>query len=89
LILGIVGAVGAYSYFFRKKTLNMGGDNIPVTVKISLMVILVGMLVYLFYPVIKMYGYNLFTWILIFCVVFLLYYLFSEDKTILKSNKDE
>ncbi|MPS71710.1 MAG: APC family permease [Chryseobacterium sp.] len=89
LILGIVGAVSAYSYFFRKKTLNMGGDNIPVVVKIFLMVILVGMLVYLFYPVIKMYGYNLFTWILIICVVFLLYYLFSEDKTILKSDKDE
>ncbi len=89
LILGIVGAVSAYSYFFRKKTLNMGGDNIPVAVKVSLMTILVGMLVYLFYPVIKMYGYNLFTWILIICVVFLLYYLFSEDKTILKSDKDE
>ena len=89
LILGIVGVIGIYSYFFRKKSLNMGGDNIPVAVKISLMVILVGMLVYLFYPVIKMYGYNLFTWILIICVVFLLYYLFSEDKTILRSDKDE
>lgn len=89
LILGIVGAVSAYSYFFRKKALNMGGDNIPVAVKVSLMTILVGMLIYLFYPVIKMYGYNLFTWILIICVVFLLYYLFNEDKTILKSDKDE
>lgn len=89
LIAGIVGVVGLYSYFFRKKPLNLGGDNVPVAVKISLMIILVGMLVYLFYPLIKMFGYNLFTWILIICVVFVLYYLFSEDKTILKSDKNE
>lgn len=89
LIAGIVGIVGLYSYFFRKKTLNMGGDNIPFTVKASLVIILLGMLVYLFYPVIKMFGYNLFTWFLIICVILLLYYLFSEDKTILKSDKNE
>ncbi len=89
LIGAILGVVGLYTYFFREKPLNLGGDHIPVGVKISLMIILLGMLVYLFYPLIQAFGYNAFTWILVICVIFLLYYLFSEDKTILKSDKDE
>ncbi|ASK31947.1 hypothetical protein CEY12_18335 [Chryseobacterium sp. T16E-39] len=89
LIILIIGSVGLYSYFFRKKTLNIGGENVPGGVKIFLAIILVGMLIYLFYPLIEMYGYNWFVWLLVVCVILLIYRLFSEDKTILKSDKDE
>lgn len=89
LIILIIGSVGLYSYFFRKKSLNIGGDNVPGGIKIFLVIILVGMLIYLFYPLIEMYGYNWFVWLLVVCVILLVYRLFSEDKTILKSNEDE
>ncbi|MDC8106739.1 hypothetical protein MTQ00_19695 [Chryseobacterium sp. B21-037] len=89
LIILIIGSVGLYSYFFRKKTLNIGGDNVPGGIKIFLVLILIGMLIYLFYPLIGMYGYNWFVWFLVICVILLVYRLFSEDKTILKSDKDE
>ncbi|WP_345990605.1 APC family permease [Chryseobacterium sp. Chry.R1] len=89
LIILIIGSVGLYSYFFRKKTLNIGGDNVPGGIKIFLVLILIGMLIYLFYPLIGMYGYNWFVWFLVICVILLVYRLFSEDKTILKSGKDE
>ncbi|SDQ16582.1 hypothetical protein SAMN05421664_0836 [Chryseobacterium soldanellicola] len=89
LIVFMAGSVGLYLFFFRKKSLNIGGDNVPGGVKIFLVIVLVGMLAYLFYPLIEMFGYNWFVWLLIICVVLLLYRLFSDDKTILKSNKDE
>lgn len=89
LIILIIGSVGIYSYFFRKKSLNIGGNNVPGGIKIFLVIILVGMLIYLFYPLIEMYGYNWFVWLLVICVILLVYRLFSEDKTILKSDKDE
>lgn len=89
LIILIIGSVGIYSYFFRKKSLNIGGSNVPGGIKIFLVIILVGMLIYLFYPLIEMYGYNWFVWLLVICVILLIYRLFSEDKTILKSDKDE
>ncbi|ASW74662.1 hypothetical protein IQ37_04630 [Chryseobacterium piperi] len=89
LILLIVGGVGLYSYFFRKRSLNVGGSNVPNGIKIFLVIVLVAMLIYLFYPLIEMFGYNWFVWIFIVCVVFLVYRLFSEDKTILKSDEDE
>lgn len=89
LIAGIVGLVGLYLYFFRKKSLDFGGENVPAGIKIFLMVVLVAMLVYIFYPLIEMFGYNWFVWILIICIIVLLYRLFSEDKNILKSDEDE
>mgnify|MGYP000138227131 CR=1 FL=1 len=89
LIAGIVGIVGFYNYFFRKKSLNLGGENVPTGIKIFLMVVLVTMLVYIFYPLVEMFGYNWFVWILVICIMLLLYRLFSEDKNILKSDKDE
>lgn len=89
LIILMTGIVGMYSIVVKKKPLNIGGNNVPGRVKIMLVVILTAMLVYLFYPLIEMFGYNWFVWLLIIGVAFLLYRLFSEDKTILKSDKDE
>ncbi len=89
LIVAMTGAVGLYSFVVKKRSLNVGGENVPGGIKIFLMGILVAMLAYIFYPLIGMFGYNWFVWILIAGVVLLLYRLFSEDKTILKSDKDE
>ncbi|MFN4365692.1 APC family permease [Chryseobacterium hispalense] len=89
LIVAMTGAVGLYSFFVKRKSLNVGGDNIPAGTKIFLMIVLMAMLAYIFYPLIEMFGYNWFVWILIIGIVLLLYRLFSEDETILKSDKDE
>jgi hypothetical protein len=89
LIIFMTGVVGLYSFIVKRKSLNIGGNNVPSGIKIFLIIILVAMLAYIFYPLIEMFGYNWFVWILIICVVLLLYRLFSEDKTILKSDKDE
>lgn len=89
LIVAMTGAVGLYSIFVKRKSLNVGGDNIPAGTKIFLMIILMAMLAYIFYPLIEMFGYNWFVWLLIIGIVLLLYRLFSEDETILKSDKDE
>ncbi|GEN76986.1 FliJ family protein [Chryseobacterium hagamense] len=89
LIVAMTGAVGLYSFFVKRKPLNAGGENIPGSTKIFLMILLVVMLAYIFYPLIGMFGYNWFVWLLIIAIVLLLYRLFSEDKTILKSDKDE
>ena len=89
LIIFMTGVVGLYSFIVKRKSLNIGGENVPNGIKIFLVIILVAMLAYIFYPLIEMFGYNWFVWILIICVVLLLYRLFSEDKTILKSDKDE
>lgn len=89
LIVAMTGAVGLYSFFVKRKSLNVGGNNIPAGTKIFLMIVLMAMLAYIFYPLIEMFGYNWFVWILIIGIVLLLYRLFSEDETILKSDKDE
>lgn len=89
LIIFMTGVVGLYSFIVKRKYLNIGGNNLSSGIKIFLIILLVAMLVYIFYPLIEMFGYNWFVWILIIGVVFLLYRLFSEDKTILNSDKDE
>ncbi|QQQ30217.1 APC family permease [Chryseobacterium indoltheticum] len=89
LIVLMAGAVGLYSFLFKKKKIHFGGENIPLGIKIFLMVILIALLSYIFYPIIEMFGYNWFVWVLIICVVLLLYRLFREDKTILKSEDNE
>ncbi|KQT25792.1 hypothetical protein ASG22_03540 [Chryseobacterium sp. Leaf405] len=89
LLIFMMGSVGIYLFFFRKRALNIGGDNVPSGIKVFLMMVLVGLLAYIFYPLITMFGYNWFVWMLIIGVIFLLYRLFSEDKTILKTDKDE
>lgn len=89
LIILMTGVVGLYNFIVKKRSLNVGGQNVPGGIKIFLIIVLVGMLAYIFYPLIEMFGYNWFVWIVIICVVVLLYRLFSEDKTILKSDKDE
>ncbi|WP_294324012.1 APC family permease [uncultured Chryseobacterium sp.] len=89
LIVAMTGAVGLYSFFVKRKSMNMGGENVPGGVKILLMGVLVAMLAYIFFPLIAMFGYNWFVWLLIIGIILLLYRLFSEDKTILKSDKNE
>lgn len=89
LIIFMTGVVGLYNFIVKRRSLNIGGNNVPGGIKIFLVILLVAMLVYIFYPLIEMFGYNWFVWILIIGVVLLLYRLFSEDKTILKSDKDE
>ncbi|MCY0967530.1 APC family permease [Chryseobacterium wangxinyae] len=89
LIIFMTGVVGLYSFIVKRKSLNVGGENVPNGIKIFLVIVLLAMLAYIFYPLIEMFGYNWFVWILIIGVVLLLYRLFSEDKTILKSDKDE
>lgn len=89
LIIFMIGAVGIYLFIFKKKALHLGGDNVPGWIKFLLIAILITMLVYLFYPLVKMFGYNWFVWALIICVILLLYRLFREDKTILNTEDDE
>jgi len=89
LIIFMTGVVGLYNFIVKKRSLNIGGQDVPGGIKIFLIIVLLGMLAYIFYPLIGMFGYNWFVWILIICVIVLLYRLFSEDKTILKSDKDE
>lgn len=89
MIILMIAGVGLYSFMFKNKSLNVGGDNVPVWVKFILITILVAMLVYLFYPLIEMFGYNWFVWVLVIGVMLILYRLFREDKTILKSDDDE
>jgi hypothetical protein len=89
MIILMIAGVGLYSFLFKNKSLNVGGDNIPVWVKFILITILVAMLVYLFYPLVEMFGYNWFVWVLVIGVMLILYRLFREDKTILKSDDDE
>ncbi|WP_068939895.1 hypothetical protein [Chryseobacterium timonianum] len=89
MVILMIAAVGLYSFLFKNKSLNLGGDNVPGWIKFLLIVILVGMLVYLFYPLVKMFGYNWFVWVLAIGVMLLLYRLFRDDKTILKSDDDE
>ncbi|NIF07127.1 APC family permease [Chryseobacterium sp. Tr-659] len=89
MVILMIAGVGLYSFLFKNKSLNLGGDNVPSWVKILLIGILVVMLVYLFYPLVKMFGYNWFVWVLVICVMLLLYRLFRDDKTILNSDDDE
>ncbi|AZA79331.1 AzlD domain-containing protein [Chryseobacterium sp. G0186] len=89
MVILMIAAVGLFLFLFKNKSLNLGGDYVPVWVKFLLTAILVAMLVYLFYPLVKMFGYNWFVWGLVICVILLLYRLFREDKTILKSEDDE
>ena len=89
MVILMIAAVGLYSFLFKNKSLNLGGDNVPGWVKFLLTAILVTMLVYLFYPLVKMFGYNWFVWVLVICVILLLYRLFRDDKTILNSEDDE
>ncbi|RLJ23542.1 hypothetical protein CLU97_4303 [Chryseobacterium sp. 7] len=89
MVILMIAGVGLYLFLFKNKSLNLGGDNVPVWVKLILIAILVAMLVYLFYPLVKMFGYNWFVWVLVICVMLLLYRLFREDKTILNSDDDE
>jgi hypothetical protein len=89
LIVLMTGAVGLYSFVFKNKKIHFGGENVSIGVKIFLIVILIVLLSYIFYPVIEMFGYNWFVWALIICVALLLYRLFREDKTILKSEDNE
>ena len=89
MVILMIAGVGLYSFLFKNKSLNLGGDHVPVWVKFILIGILVAMLVYLFYPLVKMFGYNWFVWVLVIGVLLLLYRLFREDKTILNSDDNE
>lgn len=89
MVILMIAGVGLYSFLFKNKSLSLGGDDVPAWVKILLIAILLAMLVYLFYPLVKMFGYNWFVWGLVIGVMLLLYRLFREDKTILNSEDDE
>ncbi|WP_143884757.1 APC family permease [Chryseobacterium binzhouense] len=89
LIVLIAGGIALYFRLFKKKQIHLGGDNLSQGMKVFLMVLLVAMLVYIFYPLVEMFGYNWLFWILVIAVILVLYRLFSEDKTILNTDKDE
>lgn len=89
MIVLIAGGIALYFRLFKKKQVHLGGDNLSQGMKIFLMALLVGMLVYIFYPLVEMFGYNWLFWILVIAVILVLYRLFSEDKTILNTDKDE
>lgn len=89
MIVLIAGGIALYFRLFKKKQVHLGGDNLSPGMKIFLMALLVGMLVYIFYPLVEMFGYNWLFWILVIAVILVLYRLFSEDKTILNTDKDE
>ncbi|MFC3160835.1 hypothetical protein ACFOEQ_22385 [Chryseobacterium arachidis] len=87
MLLAVVGLVGVYSYFFRKKPLYMGGNYVPDGIKLVLIALLGIILLYIFYPLINSFGYNWLVWLMIIGVIVLLYRLFNEDENILKSKK--
>ncbi|WP_426477231.1 APC family permease [Chryseobacterium sp. CBSDS_008] len=89
MVILMIAGVGLYSFLFKNKSLNLGGDSVPAWVKFILIAILMAMLVYLFYPLVKMFGYNWFVWVLVIGVMLLLYRLFRDDKTILNSDDDK
>ncbi|RQO41670.1 hypothetical protein DBR39_03380 [Chryseobacterium sp. KBW03] len=89
MVILMIAGVGLYLFLFKNKSLNLGGDNVPAWVKFILIAILVAMLIYLFYPLVEMFGYNWFVCVLVICVMLLLYRLFRDDKTILNSDDDE
>ena len=89
MVILMIAGVGLYLFLFKNKSLNLGGDNVPAWVKFILIAILVAMLIYLFYPLVEMFGYNCFVWVLVICVMLLLYRLFRDDKTILNSDDYE
>ncbi|WP_144283587.1 APC family permease [Chryseobacterium echinoideorum] len=89
LIVLIAGGIALYFRVFKKKQIHLGGDHLSQGMKIFLMALLVGMLVYIFYPLVEMFGYNWLFWILVIAVILVLYRLFSEDKTLLNTDKDE
>ncbi|QQV03262.1 MULTISPECIES: APC family permease [Chryseobacterium] len=89
MIVLIAGGIALYFRLFKKKEIHLGGNNLSPGMKIFLMALLVGMLVYIFYPLVEMFGYNWLFWILVIAVILVLYRLFSEDKTILNTDKDE
>ena len=89
MIVLIAGGIALYFRLFKKKQIHLGGNNLSPGMKIFLMALLVGMLVYIFYPLVEMFGYNWLFWILAIAVILVLYRLFSEDKTILNTDKDE
>ncbi|WP_263602371.1 APC family permease [Chryseobacterium sp. PET-29] len=89
MILAMMGLVAGYSYFVRKKPLYLGGEYVSEGIKMILIIILAASLLYIFYPLIKTFGYNWLVWLLIIGVIVLLYRLFSKDMDILKSGKNE
>ena len=58
LILLMTAVVFGYLFFVQRKSLDTGGENVPAGVKIFLMTVLLALLVYIFYPIITMFGYN-------------------------------
>ena len=74
------------NFLSGNKRLDTGFDNFTGRIRVIYMLILGGMLVYLFYPLINTFGYNWFFWFIAILVVILLYYLLNENKNILKSN---
>lgn len=87
LMLALVGLVGVYFYFIRKKPLYMGGKYVSDGIKMFLIALLGVALLYIFYPLIHTFGYNWLVGLLIIGVVVLLYRLFDEDVDILKPRK--
>lgn len=87
LLLALVGLVGVYFYFIRKKSLYMGGKYVSDGIKMFLIALLGVALLYIFYPLINTFGYNWLVCLLIIGVVILLYRLFDEDVDILKPRK--
>lgn len=76
------------NFLSGNKRLDTGFDSFSGRIRIIYMLILGGMLVYLFYPLINTFGYNLFFWLTAILVVILLYYLLNENKNILKANDE-
>lgn len=89
LIAILMVSVVVYVKFIKQRDVSFGGDGILLVVKLFLIAALLGLLAYIFYPLVDRYGYNWAVLLLVPLVLILLYRLFSSDKAILKSDKDE
>lgn len=88
IMIGLVALVLGYIKFIKQKQLGQM-NALSGWAKLFLFATLIGMLVYILYPIISRYGYNWAAWLLFIASAVLMYRLFNAEKTILKSEKDE
>ncbi|MGM5630089.1 hypothetical protein O2K51_04240 [Apibacter raozihei] len=78
-----------YLFIFKNKSVNFGGNKISFVTKLILLIFLLGTIIYLLYPLIENFGYNWFTYIIIFCCFLILLRLFDENKNILNADDEK
>lgn len=88
LLSGLLVGVFIFTKVIKGKTISMGGYQLQPGMKIFLLLVFTGMLVYILYPLVERYGYNWVVWLILLAGAALLYRLLASDKTILKSDRN-